>query len=84
VDITSATPFVALALRSLLNKRLDVLVTAFPVADLNMPAPFPVIFPQIADGGGYTTEFILISAGSSATAKISFFGDSGDPLAVGK
>ncbi len=84
LDISSSSPFVALTLRSLTNSRSDFLLTTFPTADVNRPAPSPIIFPQIADGGGYSTEFILLSAGGPAAATISFYGEDGTPLAVGK
>jgi photosystem II stability/assembly factor-like uncharacterized protein len=61
LDIRSTTPFSALTLRSLLNERHDFLMATFPVADQNRGGPAPIVFPQIADGGGYRTQFILIS-----------------------
>jgi hypothetical protein len=84
LEITSATPFAAVTLRTLVNERDDFLITTFPIADANHPAPAPVVFPQIADGGGYATEFILLSATGAATTTVNFFGDTGAPLAVGK
>jgi phosphodiesterase/alkaline phosphatase D-like protein len=84
LDISAPSPFVALTLRSLVNARGDFLLTTFPIADASQPAPNPLIFPQIADGGGYQTQFILISTGSGANATLNFFGDDGTPLAVGK
>jgi hypothetical protein len=84
LDISSAAPFVVLTLRSLTNERGDFLLTTFPTADLNRPAPTPIIFPQIADGGGYTTQFILLSASGAANTTLNFLGDTGKPLAVGK
>ncbi len=77
-------PFVALTVRSMINSRRDFLLTTFPVADLTQPAPAPVIFPQIADGGGYRTEFILLSAGTASRTTIRFHNQTGAPLAVGK
>ncbi len=70
----------ALTLRSLLNARSDFLVTTFPIADLTRPAPFPVIFPQAADGSGYQTEFIFIAAGGAVFVTLNYFGDNGQPL----
>ena len=77
LDISSSTPFAALALRSLRNKRNDLLLTAMPAADFDQKISFPIIFPQVADGGGYRTEFILVNAGSRLDATIKFFGESG-------
>jgi hypothetical protein len=62
----------------------DTLVTSLPIADLTRSAPAPpLVFPQISDGGGYRTEFILLSSGNAVTSVISFFGDDGTPLPVG-
>jgi sugar lactone lactonase YvrE len=84
LDIRSATPFAALTMRSLSNERGDFLLTTFPIADMNRAAPSPIVFPQIADGGGYVTQFILLSPGGASSAKLSFYGETGAPLAVGK
>ncbi len=83
LDVRSATPFAALTLRSLYNERNDFLMTTFPVADANRPVPSPIIFPHIVDGAGYTTEFILISAGQEAATTLSFYNDSGEPIEFG-
>jgi Leucine-rich repeat (LRR) protein len=82
LDIAGDSPFTTLTLRSLMNGRGDFLLTTFPVADVNKPAPSPAFIPQYADGGGFTTEFILLSAGPSSVAAISFFGDSGAPVTL--
>jgi len=84
LDISAASPFVALTLRTLTNLRGDFLMATFPVADLGRTAPAPVIFPQIADSGGYVTEFILLSAASASDAILRFYGAGGAPLAVGR
>ncbi len=84
LDISSLSPFVALTLRSLTNSRGHFLMTTFPIADATQPAPAPIVFPQIADGGGYTTEFIVLSAGGASSMTLNFYGEDGTPLAVGK
>lgn len=84
LDVSATTPFAALTIRSLSNQRNDFLVTTFPIADFNLPAPGPIVFPQIADGGGCKTEFILLSTGGAAGFTLSFFDNSGLPLPVGK
>jgi Leucine-rich repeat (LRR) protein len=82
LDIRSDLPFVALTLRSLVNERDDFLLTTFPVADVNAPAPSPIVIPQFADGGGFTTEFILLNGSTAGNATITFHGDSGAPIAL--
>ena len=78
LDISSTTPFAALTVRSLNNERHEFLMTTFPVADVTRPAPSPVIFPQVADGGGYITQFILISANNSSSNTIFFYSEEGE------
>jgi photosystem II stability/assembly factor-like uncharacterized protein len=84
LDISSPVPFSALTLRSLDNERGDFLMTTFPIADANQPAPSPVVFPQIADGGGYVTEIILISAGQAAGTTVTFYDENGKPTDFGE
>jgi hypothetical protein len=84
LDIHSTTPFAALTVRSLSNENNDYLLTTFPVADMNRAAPSPIVFPQMADGGGYITQFILLSAGGASSTTIGYFGNDGTPLAVGR
>jgi hypothetical protein len=84
LDIAAANPFAALTLRSLANTRGDVLLATFPTADLTRPAPSPILFPQIADGGGFLTQFILLSTGPLATPQLSLFGDDGSAVPLGK
>jgi hypothetical protein len=84
LDISATVPFAALTLRSLTNSRGDFLLTTFPIADFMQPAPSPVVFPQIADGGGYSTQFILLSTAGASTTTLNFFDDSGTALPVGR
>jgi len=84
LDIASPIPFAALTMRSLYNERSDFLVTTFPIADMTRGAPSPIVFPQLADGGGSVTQFILIGAGGASTVTLNFYGDTGTPLAVGQ
>jgi hypothetical protein len=84
LDIRSSTPFAALTLRSLLNERDDLIMTTFPVADATHAAPSPAIFPQIADGGGYRTQFILLSSGGSSSIMLNFYGETGQDLDIAK
>jgi subtilisin family serine protease len=84
LDIRSANSFAALTLRSLDNERGDFLMTTFPIADENQPAPEPAVFPQIADGGGYTTQFILLGQDSASSITLNFYSGTGNPLAIVK
>jgi hypothetical protein len=46
------------------------------------PAPAPIIFPQIADGNGFVTEIVVLSAGASSALTLTFFDDNGRPLQI--
>jgi hypothetical protein len=84
LDISATTPVGALTLRSLINSRGDFLLTTFPTADLTQPALTPVVFQQLMDGGGYRTQFVLLSAGNASAVTLNLRSDGGTPLAVGK
>jgi hypothetical protein len=79
LDIKSTTPFAALTVRSLMNERNDFLMTTFPIADASQPAPSPIVFPQVADGGGYSTEFIFINPTREAHTVLNFYSEDGTP-----
>jgi hypothetical protein len=43
----------------------------------------PIYFPQLADGGGYTTTLLLLNTSNSAqSGTIAVFDDNGTPLSV--
>lgn len=84
LDVSSATPILALTLRSLENERNEFLLTTFPTADQTQPAPAPILFPQVVDGGGYVTEFILLSAGGGASTSVNLYSEMGVPMLIGK
>jgi hypothetical protein len=84
LDILSMTPFAALTLRSLVNERGDFLMTAFPTADAYRAAPVPIVFPHIVDGGGYETQFLLLSATGGSITNLTFYDEQGRSWGVGK
>jgi YD repeat-containing protein len=85
LDLSSSTPFAALTLRSLANRRGDFLLTTFPIADATKLPPSPLVFPQIADGGGYQTQIILISTSSAAASfTLKYLDNNGQLIAIGQ
>jgi hypothetical protein len=82
LDINSAALFSAITVRSLYNERDDFLATAFPIADATRTAPSPIVFPHIADGGGYETEFMLISPEGESNTTLNLFDETGIPIDV--
>jgi enterochelin esterase-like enzyme len=80
LDISAPVSFAALTVRSLDNERGDFLLTTFPVADSTRQAPSPIVFPHIVDGGGYATEFILLSPEAAAESSLILYDESGTPF----
>ncbi len=80
LDISSSMPIAALTLRSCQSR--DYLLTTFPMADVTQAAPSPILFPQIANGGGYKSQIILLGPGGAANASIGFFGDDGAAIVL--
>ena len=58
---SSSVPVGAVTLQGLINQRGEFLYTTVPFAPVNGSTSDPVIIPDFADGGGWTTEVILIN-----------------------
>jgi hypothetical protein len=81
--ITAPVEISVVGLRGHYNERLDFLVTTAQAVNENAPAATTLrVFPQLANGGGYTTKFILFSAaaGQTASGQLRFFTQAGVPL----
>ena len=79
----SASKSVAVvALRGLLNERSDLLWTTLPVIDLGSPPGTAAsVFPHFADGGGWTTQIMLVNPADTAISGTLRFADpSGQPV----
>jgi hypothetical protein len=59
--VSSPSPSIAaLGFRGRYNERGDFLIsTMFPVQESSAVQPAPLLFPHIADGAGYTTQFVV-------------------------
>ena len=81
---TSSVPIAVIALRGLTNERGEFLITTLPVADLNaFPAPGTIVFPHFADGGGLTTQILLVNPGDTLlTGTVQFLNQSGQAATV--
>ncbi|MBZ5538796.1 MAG: fibronectin type III domain-containing protein [Acidobacteriia bacterium] len=78
MTMTSPVPVAAMTLRQTANQRGDLIYSTLPVTDLAHPPSGPLYIPQIADGGGYQTQLILINTSNSlGTVEIDFFDDHG-------
>jgi hypothetical protein len=78
LTLSSNVPIAPVTLRSTTNQRGENLYSTLPVVDLNNPPTGPLYLPQIADGGGFTTQIILINTSpSSGSVTMNFFNDIG-------
>ena len=83
LTLTSNVPITVVTLRLTNNQRGDEIFSTLPVADLNAPPTDPLYIPQVVDGGGYTTQLILINTASGAgTVTITFLNDNGSQVPV--
>ena len=79
----SGTGISVVGLRGRYNERRDFLITTTTPVDESVAASSaPLVFPHFADGGGYTTQFILFSgsAGQTAGGELRFFDQAGRPV----
>jgi len=64
-SFTSDVPVGAIALRGFINERSEFLWTTLPVIDTGKVSSNPT-FPSFADGGGWSTEFVLVNPTKTA------------------
>jgi hypothetical protein len=82
---TTSAGLSVVGLRTRINERGDFLITTTPPSNESSPTTAaPLFFPQVADGGGFTTEFILFSGTPSQTSAgiLEFVNQSGSPFAL--
>jgi uncharacterized repeat protein (TIGR01451 family) len=85
ITTTSSSGLSVVGLRTRVNERGDYLVSTISVSNESNPTSgTELLFPHLADGGGYTTQFILFSgaAGQTSTGTLSFFRPDGTPLSL--
>ena len=77
--LASDVPVGVIALRGLTNERSEFLISTLPVLDLSAAVPSAAItLPHFADGGGWTTQIILVNPGnSSISGSVSFWNPNG-------
>src|SRR2546425_7273802 len=76
-QFTASKSVAVVALRMLQNERSDLIWTTLPVVDpatLAGPA-IPAVFPHFVDGGGWSSQIMLINPGDSATSGTLRFAD---------
>lgn len=75
---SSNVPVSAIAIRGLINERSEYLMTTLPVANPDVPSPATAYFPHVPDGGGWTTQFVLVNpTDNPITGTLRFVNQSG-------
>jgi hypothetical protein len=77
---TTSSGLSVVGLRTRVNERSDFLITTTPpTVESNPVSTREWLFPHLADGGGYTTQFIFFSgtAGQSSSGTLGVFDQSG-------
>ena len=83
LTMTSTVPLAAMTLRQTFNQRSEPIYSTLPVADLTHLPEGPMYIPQVANGGGYQTQLILINTSSSTSlVEIEFFNDHGTNISL--
>jgi len=74
-SFTSDVPVAVIALRGLTNERSEFLITTLPVSALAATTGETVYFSQVADGGGWSSQLILVNpTDETLNGTINFFG----------
>ena len=81
--ITSSKPVSMVALRGYLNERSEFLLTTMPVTDLSSTSAASTLLPYFADGGGWTTQIVLVNPSDAAiNGTLRFTDSSGQPASL--
>jgi uncharacterized repeat protein (TIGR01451 family) len=65
LTFTSTLPVSVIAIRGLTNERSEFLITTLPVIDPTSSSFGSMTIPHFADGGGWTTQVVLVNPGDS-------------------
>jgi len=78
LTFSSSVPVGVIAIRGLTNERGEFLITTLPVADVNVAPTAGFLFPHYADGGGWTTQVVLVNTtDSTISGSVEFLGTGG-------
>jgi len=65
---SSNVPLAAMAVRTRINERGEFMMVTLPVADLSATTPAVMSIPHIADGGGWSSEILLVNNSDAVKA----------------
>ena len=73
-SFSSNVPVSSIAIRGRTNERSEFLVTTLPVANPDASASNSAVFPHFAEGGGWTTQFVLVNpSDQTITGNVDFY-----------
>ena len=75
----SNMPIGVTAIRGLVNERGEFLITTLPISDLSASSNV-LLFPHFADGGGWTTQVVLVNPTDSPVSGTVFFRGQGSAV----
>jgi hypothetical protein len=81
--VSANDPIAVTGLRGRYNERTDFLISFLPASPLaERLASTEIIFPHFADGGGYSTQFVLLDpeAAERISGSVQFHSANGEPL----
>jgi hypothetical protein len=82
-SFSSNVPIAAVAFRTRTNERGDLLFTNLRVADTGTSSRAVISIPEIVDGGGWTSEILLVNTTDAAeTGKLQFMSSVGEKMNV--
>jgi hypothetical protein len=64
----STLPVSAFAIRTRLNERGEFMMTTLPVADVTVSSTAATSISHVVDGGGWTTEVLLVNSTDTVEA----------------
>jgi hypothetical protein len=82
ISSPAAADLAVVGLRGQWNERGDYLVTTTPPSNETAASASEIAFPQVVDGGGFTTQVILYSGtpAEPATGNLNLFSQAGGQL----
>ena len=83
VTFTSSVPVAVIALRGIMNERSEFLTTTLPVVEVDSVQKESVLVPQLAAGGGWMTDILLLNPTDGLiTGAVEFISSSGQSETV--
>ncbi|MBI4472186.1 MAG: hypothetical protein HY646_05925 [Acidobacteria bacterium] len=83
MTFNSSVPVAAIALRGFTNQRGEFLITTLPVLPLSSSTSGSLVLPHFADGGGWSTQAVLVNpTDQTLTGSVSFLSSGGSSPAA--